>query len=167
MNVIRAVIILIAATALILLACGSNTPAVSISPVNETPPSITSEPITITVELTGKAWGDEFIQGLSGRTSLDGGMLFDFQETVNAAFQMRETLIPLSIAFISEENTIVDILDMQPLAAELYYSDEPYRYAIEVNQGFFTENFIQTGDRVEFLETNSQDSLTVMFKQHK
>ena len=94
-------------------------------------------------------------------------MLFDFEKTVNAAFQMRDTLIPLSIAFISEENTIVDILDMQPLAAELYYSDEPYRYAIEVNQGFFRENQIQTGDRIEFRETGSEDSLTVVFEQHK
>jgi uncharacterized protein len=94
-------------------------------------------------------------QGLSERTELaeDAGMLFVYKrEKWPLAFQMRETLIPLSIAFIDSEGFIVDIQDMQPLNQEPYYCFTPAQYALEVTQGFFAERGVEVGDEVEIPE---------------
>jgi uncharacterized protein len=94
-------------------------------------------------------------QGLSGRTELaeNAGMLFVYYYwEKRRTFQMRETLIPLSIAFIDSEGLIVDIQDMQPLDQEPYPSAEPAKYALEVNQGFFAERGVEVGDAVEIPE---------------
>ncbi|MHB1161268.1 MAG: DUF192 domain-containing protein [Chloroflexota bacterium] len=90
--------------------------------------------------------------GLSRRPSLpeDAGMLFVFPADGQAAFWMKDTLIPLSIAFISAEGRILEIQDMERLSEELHRPAQPYRYAMEVNQGFFKRNEINAGDRVEF-----------------
>lgn len=92
--------------------------------------------------------------GLMNRTSLDedGGMLFVFDNDVTAAFWMKDTLIPLSIAFIDANGEIVTIRDMEPCEADpcpTYASDAPYRHALEVNQGAFDDWGVQVGDRVE------------------
>jgi uncharacterized membrane protein (UPF0127 family) len=89
--------------------------------------------------------------GLMNRESLpqDQGMLFDFQGTTNSGFWMRNTTIPLSIAFIDGNGRIVHIEDMQPLTEELHFSPELYRYAIEANQGWFRDNNIFTGNSVQ------------------
>ncbi len=90
--------------------------------------------------------------GLSNRPSLpgDAGMLFVFPADQQAAFWMKDTLIPLSIAFISSEGRIVEIQDMERLSEDLHRPALPYRYALEVNQGFFKKNEVSPGDRVEF-----------------
>jgi uncharacterized membrane protein (UPF0127 family) len=62
---------------------------------------------------------------------------------------MRNTLVPLSIAFISSDGRIVSIVDMQPLTAGPYPSDKPAQYALEVPQGFFARQGVKVGDRVE------------------
>lgn len=70
----------------------------------------------------------------------DRGMLFLFEADSNASFYMKNTLIPLTIAFFDSTGRIVHITDMEPCEADpcpLYGSDEPYRGAIEVNQGTF------------------------------
>ena len=91
--------------------------------------------------------------GLMGRTELapDAGMLFVFGWERNLSFWMRNTLIPLSIAYISADGRIVDIQDMEPLDDEppSYASAEPAKYALEVNQGFFAERGVEVGDTVE------------------
>jgi uncharacterized protein len=92
--------------------------------------------------------------GLMNRTSLDedGGMLFVFDEDIQAAFWMKNTLIPLSIAFIDANGEIVTIRDMEPCKADpcpVYGSDAPYRNALEVNQGAFADWGVEVGDRVE------------------
>ncbi len=95
---------------------------------------------------------DEQARGLMGRTELaeDAGMLFVFDREVQLPFTMENTLIPLSIAFIDAEGRIVDILDMQPLDETTPYSSaEPYRYALEVNQGFFEARGIEVGNVLE------------------
>ncbi|MER3404798.1 MAG: hypothetical protein C4289_06230 [Chloroflexota bacterium] len=86
--------------------------------------------------------------GLMNREALaeDHGMLFVFEQDVQVPFWMKDTLIPLSIAFIAADGTIVDIKDMQPLDLSLVYSQAPYRYALEVNQGFFAAHGIGIGD---------------------
>ncbi len=92
--------------------------------------------------------------GLMGRTVLpeDAGMLFVFEgEQAALSFWMRDTLIPLSIAYIDAQGRIVDIQDMEPLddVPPHYVSAEPARYALEVNQGFFEERGVTVGDLVE------------------
>jgi len=91
--------------------------------------------------------------GLMGRTTLeaDAGMLFVFDQEQTLSFWMKDTLIPLSIAYIDSEKRIVDIQDMQPLddLPPQYVSAEPAQYALEVNQGFFEERGVTVGDMVE------------------
>ena len=89
--------------------------------------------------------------GLSGRPTLaeDAGMLFVFDHEQPLSFWMKDTLIPLSIAYISAEGRIVDIQDMQPLDETPHPSAEPAQYALEVNQGFFAERGVAVGDTVE------------------
>jgi uncharacterized membrane protein (UPF0127 family) len=94
---------------------------------------------------------DEQARGLMERTALaeDRGMLFVFPEEEVRSFWMRNTQIPLSIAYMDSEGRIVDIQDMKPLDDEEphYVSAEPARYALEVNQGFFDERGVEVGDR--------------------
>ena len=95
----------------------------------------------------------ERARGLMHRTALaeDRGMLFDFEGEQELSFWMRNTFIPLSIAFMDSEGRIVDIQDMKPLDDDppSYESAEPAQYALEVNQGFFEERGVEVGDRAE------------------
>jgi uncharacterized membrane protein (UPF0127 family) len=90
-------------------------------------------------------------QGLMGRAALaeDAGMLFVFDQERPHSFWMKDTLVPLSIAFINGEGRIVDIQDMQPLDEAPHPSAEPARYTVEVNQGFFKARGIMVGDAVD------------------
>jgi len=90
-------------------------------------------------------------RGLMGRAALaeDAGMLFVFGQEQPLSFWMKNTLIPLSIAYIGEGGTIVDIQDMQPLDETSHPSAAPARYALEVNQGFFEARGVQVGDWIE------------------
>jgi len=90
-------------------------------------------------------------QGLMGRTELaeDAGMLFVFSREGTGAFWMKDTLIPLSIAYIDAGGRIVDIQDMQPLDETPHPPAAPYRYALEVNQGFFAQRGIEVGNTLE------------------
>ena len=93
-------------------------------------------------------------QGLMGRTSLasDEGMVFLYEGSTDGSYWMKDTLIPLSIAFWDERRRIVALFDMDPCAADpcpIYGSPEPYVGALEVNQGFFAEHGVVIGDRVE------------------
>ena len=99
-------------------------------------------------------------QGLMGRTSLgaDEGMIFLFDDVadgpVTSEFWMKDTLIPLSVAFWDEDGRIVGIQDMEPCTEDpcpTYGSPEPYIGALEVNVGFFGEHGVTTGDRIELV----------------
>ncbi len=96
---------------------------------------------------------DERQRGLMGRTELaeNAGMLFAFKREQTLSFWMKNTLIPLSIAYIAADGRIVDIQDMEPLDDEPphYVSAEPVKYALEVNQGFFAEHGVEVGDSAE------------------
>ncbi len=93
---------------------------------------------------------NEMSRGLMGRTALaeDAGMLFVYPEERELSFWMKDTLIPLSIAFMDSEGRIVDIQDMKALddRPPHYTSAEPARYALEVNKGFFEERGVEVGD---------------------
>ena len=94
---------------------------------------------------------DERGRGLMHRKKLpDGeGMLFVFDRDQQLSFWMKNTLIPLSIAFISSDGRIVEIRDMQPFDLNTVRSSRSVRYALEVPQGWFDRAGIRSGDRVK------------------
>jgi len=90
----------------------------------------------------------EFRLGLMFRESLeqDRGMLFIFESTDYHSFHMKNTFIPLDIAFINEEGIIESIKELDPMNPVPVYPDDDIRYAIEVNRGWFAENGVEVGD---------------------
>jgi len=91
-------------------------------------------------------------QGLMGRKQLGDseGMLFIFETEDYHSFWMKNTLIPLSIAFIDKEGRILRITDMQPLTLESHAPPKPVLYALEMKQGWFSANGIKVGDVMRF-----------------
>jgi uncharacterized membrane protein (UPF0127 family) len=92
--------------------------------------------------------------GLMHRRSLapNSGMAFLYPGPTGRSFWMKDTLIPLSIAFWGTDHRIVDILDMTPCRADpcpLYSPRASYVGAVEANQGFFTSHGISVGDEVQ------------------
>ena len=92
-------------------------------------------------------------RGLMFRTRLAprAGMAFLFSRDVTAAFWMKNTLIPLSVAFFDARGKIVRILDMAPCRAEpcpVYDPRTSYRGALEVNRGAFGRWHVHVGDRI-------------------
>jgi uncharacterized membrane protein (UPF0127 family) len=108
----------------------------------------TGEQIRITVEIADTPQAREL--GLMHRSSMppDAGMLFDFGEDTTGGFWMYNTILPLSIAFITADGIILSIEDMQPLDTTVITAPGPYRYALETNQGFFAAHRIVPGNRV-------------------
>jgi uncharacterized membrane protein (UPF0127 family) len=89
--------------------------------------------------------------GLMFRTELgeNNGMLFVFKDSEKRAFWMKNTLIPLSIAFIDEKGKIENIAEMPPKTEHSFYSDGPARFALEMNSGWFSKNGLKPGDFVQ------------------
>jgi uncharacterized protein len=88
--------------------------------------------------------------GLMNRFSLqpDHGMLFVFREPQPQAFWMKNTYVPLSIAFIGSDGSILNIDDMAPLTETTHPSRGPALYALEMKKGWFAERGIGPGDNV-------------------
>jgi hypothetical protein len=82
------------------------------------------------------------------RLGKDAGMIFVYGEEETLFFWMKNTPIPLSIAFIDKNGKIVDIQDMEPFSLRTRGSSSPAKYALEMNQGWFKRNGIQVGDFV-------------------
>jgi len=95
---------------------------------------------------------EERAQGLMGRKHLgkDEGMLFIFDREDYHGFWMKNTYIPLSIAFIDREGRIIWITDMKPLTLESHVPPRPILYALEMNKGWFSSHGINVGDRIKF-----------------
>jgi len=93
-------------------------------------------------------------QGLMLRKSMaqGAGMLFLFDEAAAHCMWMKNTLIPLSVAFIDERGVIVNIADMQPLDETTHCATRPSRYALEMNQGWFKQRGISPGTNIQGLE---------------
>jgi uncharacterized protein len=105
--------------------------------------------VVVQVEVADTAAERE--HGLMGRPELaaDSGMAFVFPGDTTASFWMKDTLIPLSIAFYDDAGRIVRILDMQPCRRDpcpLYNPHVLYRGALEVNRGAFRSWGVQVGD---------------------
>ena len=91
-----------------------------------------------------------FRLGLMFRESLeqDKGMLFIFEEVGQHSFHMKNTRIPLDIAFVKEDGTIESIKELKPYSILPVYSDGEVLFAIEANRGWFTENNVEVGDEI-------------------
>lgn len=76
------------------------------------------------------------------------GMLFVFDEPSPQCFWMRNTLIPLSIAFLADDGTVVNIADMKPQSDDSHCSTKPVRFALEMNQGWFAKRGVKPGTRI-------------------
>ena len=76
------------------------------------------------------------------------GMLFVFEQAAPQCFWMKNTLLPLSIAFLADDGTVVNIADMKPQALDSHCSAKPVRYALEMNQGWFAKRGIQAGAKL-------------------
>jgi len=96
----------------------------------------------------------DFNLGLMFRESLDtnSGMLFIFDEVAEQSFHMRETKIPLDIAFIREDGIIESIKKLEPFEESPVYSEGEVLCALEVNRGWFAENNVEVGDEIDIEE---------------
>lgn len=91
--------------------------------------------------------------GLMHRKNLpeNSGMIFVYSHDSRKSFWMKNTSIPLSIAYIAKDGTIKEIYDMEPFSTRTTDSKFSVRYALEVNKGAFEKHGIKPGDKVEFL----------------
>jgi uncharacterized membrane protein (UPF0127 family) len=88
--------------------------------------------------------------GLMNRPTMGAneGMLFVFETPAQQCFWMKNTLLPLSIAFLADDGTVVNIEDMSPRALDSHCSRKEVRYALEMNQGWFAKRGIKPGARL-------------------
>ena len=142
---IRNMIILLAAATIALSASNAGA-AVELPtmPLTINGHKITAEVATTTEQVT---------RGLMYRFSLrpDHGMVFVFERSEPRAFWMKNTFIPLSIAFVAADGRILNIDDMAPQDETTHWSSGPAMYAIEMRKGWFAERGIRAGDRVSGL----------------
>ena len=155
-----------ALVALVVAACGTGSPgsgASAASPVTTSgkPPSFLSirtesgEPATLHVDIADD--DVERAQGLMGVTQLpaDQGMAFVWDEPHLGSFWMKDTLIPLSIAFWDTHGRVIAIIDMEPCTTDdcpNYGPGVPFMGAVEANLGWFEDHGVAVGDHVELEE---------------
>ena len=76
------------------------------------------------------------------------GMLFVFEESAGQCFWMKNTLLPLTAAFVADDGTIVNLADMKPRTLDSHCSAKPVRYVLEMHQGWFAKRGFQAGSRL-------------------
>jgi uncharacterized membrane protein (UPF0127 family) len=88
--------------------------------------------------------------GLMHRTSMGAneGMLFVFERIGVQCFWMKNTLIPLSVAFIAEDGSVVNIDEMKPETLDSHCSTRPVRFVLEMNTGWFKRHGVKAGDKI-------------------
>ncbi|OWQ91544.1 hypothetical protein CDN99_10405 [Roseateles aquatilis] len=88
--------------------------------------------------------------GLMARKDMpqNAGMVFIFEQPAEQCFWMRNTLIPLSVAFVADDGTIVNLDEMQPLSDVSHCSKKPVRYVLEMNKGWFDKRGIKAGTKL-------------------
>jgi uncharacterized protein len=89
-------------------------------------------------------------QGLMFRREMpsNAGMLFIFDESATHCMWMKNTLIPLSVAFLDEHGAVINIEDMQPQTEDSHCARHPARYALEMNRGWFAARGVKPGSRL-------------------
>lgn len=73
------------------------------------------------------------------------GMLFAFEQATQQCFWMKNTLLPLTAAFIADDGTIVNLADMKPQTTDAHCSEQPVRWVLEMNQGWFAKRQLKAG----------------------
>lgn len=93
---------------------------------------------------------DQRATGLMFRSDMPAneGMLFVFEEPAGQCFWMKNTLLPLTAAFVADDGTIVNLADMKPQTLDAHCSEKPVRYVLEMNQGWFAKRGIKAGSRL-------------------
>jgi uncharacterized membrane protein (UPF0127 family) len=139
------------------VACGS---ADASDPSATAALSIRTDDGTVSLDVQVADTPDERRTGLMGRDSLSpyDGMAFVWEEPVVSSFWMKDTLIPLSVAFWDDAGRIVSILDMDPCTDDpcpSYGPDEPFVGAVEVERGTLEERGVAVGDRVQLTVSNA------------
>ncbi|MDH4478529.1 MAG: DUF192 domain-containing protein [Rhodoferax sp.] len=90
---------------------------------------------------------EQHATGLMFRTDMpqQEGMLFVFKAPSQQCFWMKNTLLPLTAAFVADDGTIVNLEDMRPQTTDSHCSAKPVRYVLEVNQGWFAKKGLKAG----------------------
>lgn len=90
-------------------------------------------------------------KGLMGISSMeaDSGMIFVWDDPITTGFWMKNTFIPLSIAFILGDGTIIDIQEMEAQTLNPHAPGKPFLYAVEANKGYYSQHGIKVGDKAE------------------
>lgn len=106
------------------------------------------------VEAEVAASADTRAEGLMFRRSLapNRGMLFVFPDAATHCMWMRNTFIPLSVAFLDDRGAIINVADMQPHSEDNHCAKRPARYALEMNTGWFKTRSLGPGARMSGLE---------------
>jgi len=88
--------------------------------------------------------------GLMFRTDMPAheGMLFVFEQPATQCFWMKNTLIPLTAAFVADDGTIVNLADMKPQTTDSHCSAKPVRFVLEMNQGWFAKRGLKAGSKL-------------------
>lgn len=76
------------------------------------------------------------------------GMLFVFEDAAVQCFWMKNTLVPLTAAFVADDGRIVNLADMQPQTTDSHCSEAPVRYVLEMNQGWFSKKGLRKGTKL-------------------
>ena len=76
------------------------------------------------------------------------GMIFIFEQPSQQCFWMKNTLLPLTAAFVADDGTIVNLADMKPQTLESHCSTQPVRYVLEMNKGWFAKKGIKAGSKL-------------------
>lgn len=136
----------IALTALVSLACFCNPTLAQSAPQTNLPRvKITAGMHLIDAQLA--ATPEQRTVGLMHRQEMPAheGMLFAFEEATVQCFWMKNTLIPLTAAFVADDGTVVNLEDMKPQSTESHCSKKPVRYVLEMNQGWFSKKGVKAG----------------------
>ncbi len=94
---------------------------------------------------------DQRATGLMFRKNMPQGegMLFIFEQASEQCFWMKNTLLPLTAAFVADDGTIVNLADMKPQTTDSHCSEKPVRFVLEMNQGWFAKKGIKAGFRLQ------------------
>jgi len=76
------------------------------------------------------------------------GMIFVFEQASRQCFWMKNTLLPLTAAFLADDGRIVNMADMKPQTEDAHCSNEPVRYVLEMNKGWFAKKGIKSGSKL-------------------
>ena len=130
--------------------------AVSLGAVAQDSPQLNLERVQLTsgmhrLDVQVAATPEQRQTGLMFRKEMlqHEGMIFVFEQPGKQCFWMKNTLIPLSAAFLSDDGTIVNIEDMKPLLLDGHCSAQPVRYVLEMNKGWFDKKGIKAGSKLQ------------------